>query len=95
MLAYCGVQVTLSENCLEQTTERLFPYSPHRSRRIHKKLVKRHGGVFRMKPCAFKVMDRLVMHPVVWQQLQAELRKRNEAQASTHQQMGAVQITGA
>ena len=75
---YAGMQVTISESALETTTERLFPESKNRSRRIHKKLVKRHGGEFRKRPAAFNVGGgQLLMHPAVWARLQAELERRD------------------
>jgi len=52
-----------SVNALEATEERLFPFSKNRSRRIHKKLVRRFGGEFRMRPCIFKVNNTLIAHP--------------------------------
>lgn len=73
---YAGMQVTILESALETTTERLFPESKNRSRRIHKKLVKRHGGEFRKRPAAFNVGGRLVMHPAVWERLRAEIERR-------------------
>jgi hypothetical protein len=66
--------ISVTPSALVETEERLFPVSRHRSRRIHKKLVKRHGGVFRMKPGAFQVGDQIFMHPVLYEDL-----KRHEA----------------
>lgn len=58
--------------------ERLFPASRHRSRRIHKKLVKRYGGEYRIKhePVAY-VLDghTLVCHPSIYEELKRRDRK--------------------
>jgi len=71
---YAGMRVISDPNALEKTKERLFPESRHRSKRVLKKLIKRHGGEFRMQPCAFQIgRDTLVMHPTLYQQLVREL----------------------
>jgi len=75
-LTFNGMQVIISRVALETTAERLFPESKNRSRRIHKKLMKRHGGEFRRRPAAFNVGGRLVMHPAMWERLQAEIERR-------------------
>ena len=61
--AFGGVRVFWDALALEKTTERLFPVSHHRSQRIHKKLLKKHGGEFRMKPCMWRVGNDLIAHP--------------------------------
>lgn len=65
--AFNGVPVRFSDHALEETEERLFPENRYRSARIHKKLVKRHGGEFRMKPCVFQMQvagtTMIVAHP--------------------------------
>ena len=61
-----GMQIVLSQYALEETEVRLFPESRHRSKRILKKLIKRHGGVFEKQPCAYKIGDKLFMHPQVY-----------------------------
>lgn len=71
MAIYNGMPITISDKALEATAERLFPESRHRSARIHKKLVKRHGGEFRMVPCIWQTPAGLVMHPERF----AELRR--------------------
>lgn len=75
-LYFAGMQIVTSESALETTAERLFPESKNRSRRIHKKLVKRHGGEFQTRPAAFDVKGRLFMHPAMWARLQAEFEMR-------------------
>lgn len=59
-----GLQIQYNPNALEATTERLFPTSKHRSKRIHKKLVKRFGGEFRMKPCMWQMGNKIIAHPI-------------------------------
>lgn len=66
-----GLEVICDPNCLADTKERTFPVSRHRSRRVHKKLVKRFGGEFRKEPAMFQIMGRIVAHPVRY----AELRR--------------------
>lgn len=65
-----GMRIIFSEYALEATDVRLFPASKHRSKRIHKKLVKRFGGEFRKQPCMFRQGDTLIAHPVYRAELQ-------------------------
>ena len=58
-----GTQITFSENALEDTDVRNFPENKYRSKRCHKKMVKRFGGEFRKQPCMWTVGDRIVAHP--------------------------------
>lgn len=58
-----GFDLVFSPHALEATQVRLFAASRHRSRRIHKKLVKRFGGEFRMQPCIWRMGRRIVAHP--------------------------------
>jgi hypothetical protein len=44
---FAGIKITFSGLALAETTERLFPASKYGSKRIHKKLAKRFGGVLR------------------------------------------------
>lgn len=66
-----GLRILYSPFALKETTERLFPESRHRSRRIHKKLVKRHGGEFRKVPCMWRVGAEIIAHPSYAAQLKA------------------------
>ncbi len=68
-----GLPIIVSEHALEETDVRLFPESKNRSRRIHKKLVKRFGGEFRKVPCIWKTPQGLIMHPVMYQRFQREI----------------------
>lgn len=71
-----GMPIIISDRALQDTTERLFPASKNRSRRIHKKLVKRYGGEFQKKPVAFRMGDSFIIHPAVYETLKHELERR-------------------
>lgn len=71
------MQIIVSEYALEETDVRLFPTSKNRSKRIHKKLVKRFGGEFKKQPCIFQMGDKLVAHPVMYQRLQQEIAAKH------------------
>lgn len=64
-----GIPLIVSDLALEKTAVRNFPESRHRSARIHKKLVKRHGGEYRMKPCMFKTPQGYLCHPAIFPEL--------------------------
>lgn len=68
-----GVKINYVEHALAETTERNFPASRHRSKRIHKKLVKRHGGEFRKEPAIFRYGDTWIVHPSFRPQIEARL----------------------
>lgn len=70
--AFGGICITYSTVALKATDERLFPFSKHRSRRIHKKLVKRFGGEFRKVPAIFQTPQGLIAHPA----LRAEIERQ-------------------
>ena len=70
------IRIFVSGCALKESDERLFPASKNRSRRIHKKLLKRFGGEFRKVPCIFKTPQGLITHPA----LHAELKRRIEQQ---------------
>lgn len=65
--------IIVSEYALEDSEIRLFPASKNRSRRVHKKLVKRFGGEFKRVPCIYRTPQGLVAHPVMYAQLQAHI----------------------
>ncbi|WP_143199121.1 hypothetical protein [Bradyrhizobium sp. NAS80.1] len=72
-------QFVVAPNALKDTEERLFPESRNRSRRIHKKLVKRFGGEFRKVPCIVQVGDTYYVHPEVQAELDRHLKRRSES----------------
>ena len=71
-----GLEIVVSELALKETDERLFPASKHRSRRIHKKLVKRFGGEFRKVPCVWRMADKIIMHPALYVEFQRQMSER-------------------
>lgn len=73
-----AMRITVSDLALRDTEERLFPASKNRSRRIHKKLVKRFGGEFRRVPCIYKTPWGLIAHPALY----AEIKRAVEAQSN-------------
>lgn len=63
-----GVRIVSDPNALKATAERLFPVSRHRSRRTLKKLVKRHGGEYRMAPAMYQLTPSLIVaHPALYE----------------------------
>ena len=67
---YEGVPVILSLSALEPHESFRWPYSRHRSQRVHKKLTKRLGPQLYRKPAIFKLKDGgLIMHPEKWREL--------------------------
>jgi len=77
-----GLRIHISPHAYKivVTKERLFPASRHRSRRIHKKLLKRYGGEYKIihEPVAYMVGEHtLVCHPSIYE----EVKKRYAAQS--------------
>ena len=70
---FAGVRIAFSPHALEATKERKFPTSRHRSKRIHKKLIKRFGGEFVMVPCMFQTPAGVIAHPSFKAKLDAAL----------------------
>ena len=70
-----GLPVIVSNMALKETTERLFPVSRHRSKRIHKKLVKRFGGEVRKVPAIWQTPNALIVHPTVYEQMKERVSK--------------------
>jgi len=80
-LAPPAPRIIVSDRALEQTEDRLFPPSRHRSRRVHKKLVKRHGGEYRMKPACLRLSNEVwTVHPVLEAELRATTRRARTGQ---------------
>lgn len=65
-----GLPIYVSSTVLEETDERLFPASRHRSQRIRKKLIKRFRGEFKKIPCMYTTKDALYMHPAKYAEFQ-------------------------
>ena len=55
-------KILYSSMCIVPTDRRLFPASRHRSARIRKKLIKRFGGEFFMKPIIIETSDAVIAH---------------------------------
>lgn len=72
--------ITYSQFVLKDSEERLFPPSKNRSRRIHKKLVKRHGGVYRRVPAMYVINGEIIAHPSFRSQLEAQTKETNRVQ---------------
>ena len=69
-----GLKLIFTDAATEATNERLFPPSKHRSKRIHKKLVKRFGGEFRKVPAMYKMGNTVYCHPAMKPRLDAALK---------------------
>lgn len=69
----------VSQSALAESEERTFPISKNRSRRIHKKLVQRFGGEFKMKPAAYHYDGRLIVHPTIYAELMKDPTIRDVA----------------
>lgn len=72
-----GMPIFISPNCLGDGHERLFPESKHRSKRIHKKLIKRFGTEFKQIPCIYKTEQGFHMHPLKYEEFLRELQNRS------------------
>jgi hypothetical protein len=75
-------EIVLSVHALETTTERLFPESKNRSKRIHKKLVKRFGGEFHKRLAMWRLGDTIYAHPSFRSQLEAQFKETKDAYRS-------------
>lgn len=64
-------RMIVSDHAL-QIVGRNFPVSRHRSRRVHKKLLKRYGSEYRFKPTSWQMSDTLIVHPAIMSELQAK-----------------------
>lgn len=62
MNTYMGLRIVESIHAVKKDGLN-FPYSPHRSGRVLKKLLKRFGGQIRYSPTAYVLRDTLVIHP--------------------------------
>lgn len=70
-----GLPIYYDVNALKDSTERLFPFSKHRSKRIHKKLVKRYGGEFRKVPAIYQTHNCFIVHPALRAELERQFNK--------------------
>lgn len=71
-----GVSIYKNPYCLASTKDRLFPASRHRSKRVHKKLIKRYGGEFKQVPAIFQPKPGVfICHPALYERLNAAIDK--------------------
>lgn len=68
-----GMQIVLSPFATVLSDRPTFPVSRHRSRRIHKKLERRHGPQFPQLPASYEIGGRLHMHPAIWDQIKRNM----------------------
>lgn len=76
-------RIIVTPLAIKDTDERLFPASRNRSRRIHKKLVKRFGGEFQKVPCIIEIGDTMYVHPSIEAELNQRLKRRIESDMET------------
>lgn len=76
-----GIRIVYTEAAQLESEERNFAFSKHRSKRVYKKLVKRFGSVFKMKPGALMDETNNVMY--VHPSLRVQLEAKTKAMAST------------
>lgn len=77
-MRYDAMPIVYSPYALKDTDQRLFRASKNRSKRIHKKLVKRFGGEFRKQPCIWRVGNTIYAHPSFRSQLEAQFKETND-----------------
>lgn len=70
--------IIYSKYATKPTSERLFPFSRHRSHRIEKKLIKRFGGVYRQEHTIWKMGYLIIAHPSFRAEIEAKLAKITE-----------------
>ena len=73
-----GLPIILSNAALKEGTERLFPESRHRSKRVHKKLIKRFGGEYRKVPTIWEIPGSLIIHPTLYADLKARMEVQHD-----------------
>ena len=71
-----GTRIIETEAALADTDEPNFPPSRHRSKRLHKKLLKRHG--YKKQPCSWHIGGVIYMHPVRYREMVDAIDKANE-----------------
>lgn len=70
---FAGMRVISDSKCLQDTDERMFPISRHRSARIHKKLIKRFGGEYRKEPAMFRAGNVIIAHPALYNEVKRQI----------------------
>lgn len=72
-----ATRIFFTDYALEESEERLFPASRHRSERINKKLLKRHGGEFRKVPTVWSINGDIYAHPALRSSIQSLIDAAN------------------
>jgi hypothetical protein len=80
-----GIRLICSHMALKDGDVRLFPESKNRSKRIHKKLVKRFGGEFKKVPAIYRMGDTLVAHPDVFHLVKQEIANARSPDPTANQ----------
>ncbi len=70
-----GIRIHITQYALKESTERLFPDSRHRSKRILKKLIKRHGGQFKKVPTIWYTPQAIYIHPFLYNDFKDQIRQ--------------------
>lgn len=82
-MIFGGIPIHVTPYALKDSERRLFPESKHRSKRIRKKLIKRHGGEFQKVPAIYQIrnahgfVESVIMHPDNVAALKQEIAKAN------------------
>ncbi len=72
------IRIHITQYALKESTERLFPDSRHRSKRILKKLIKRHGGQFKKVPTIWYTPQAIYIHPFLYNDFKEQIRQAKE-----------------
>lgn len=78
-----SLSVVFTEMAVQGVEERLFPLSKNRSPRIHKKLLKRHGGevVRKLQPTMLLFDGTLYVHPALRADMESRLTRHSTARS--------------
>lgn len=79
---FAGMKIHTTAACLTPADTPAFPASRHRSRRLHKKLERRFGPQWPMRPAAYVLNDTmLLVHPELMDQVRSRLAMKMERYA--------------
>ena len=79
---FAGMKIHTTAACLTPADTPAFPVSRHRSRRLHKKLERRFGPQWPMRPAAYRLNDTtLLVHPRLLDRVQREMAAKIERDA--------------
>ena len=74
-----GLNIVFNDLLLKDSDVRNFQFSKNRSKRIHKKLVKRYGSEFRKVPVMYQMGNTVFAHPFFKHEL-SFLQREGKAQ---------------